>query len=409
MSAVVEVMTDNSGENRKGGDNNLLVELLPSNSPLHPVHYGDFNGPFQTPVTSPTQAVGDKQYSSWELEDTKDCFQNVLASQSTAAYLLLCCCGLVWKDWVGISNCLHNIIMATLCLLGALPVVLYLIYIDLPLDHQTGASILIVAALGLQSVGLAIGTYFNACRLRSKCRKYEVRNMCLTISVTIKTIMWAAVCSLLPALPIFLKFYSSLVALAVSAVIVLLGGNLQFLLADALSAQQILLKLTGAVVKNEEITLLEVQTARKEIDRIVDNDNAANTAIMATALINVLSIFVISILLNDSIPELIETSCFLLFKEVVVALVGLYWIACVNDESQRLVQLVSDSLTTRRLLNDLEASQVTDLTIILQSLHANRIQFSITGMVISRKEVAFRFGAWLFGTVLSSVSKLSNR
>jgi hypothetical protein len=390
---------ENSDRKKKGYD--LSIELLSSSEVQSPF------GSAALIAGSDSRTIEANSFSVFEFEDAKDSFQNSIATVSSSAYLLLCCCGLVWKDWNGVGNFMHNLVMAWFCFLGPLAPAAQLA--NSGSSERTNAPIRHEAARFIQYVGLAISTYFNARRLSSRCRRYEVDNMCLTVPITTKTIICAIVCTVIPALPIYNDVPGDLFAVIIALLIIFiffLGGNLQFMLTDAESSHQILQNLTKRLARNGSVSLVEVQVARKEIERIVDNGNAANTAIMATALINVLCVFIVSILLNAGVFGLIEVSCLVFFKEVIVAMVGLYWIASVNDESQRFVKLVGESLTTRRLLRELDVDQITDMTIILHSLQTNPIRFQITGMVITRREVAFRFSAWLFGTVLSAVSKL---
>jgi hypothetical protein len=277
----------------------------------------------------------------------------------------------------------------------------------------TVANILCATAALFQVLGILTGMVFNCRRLRSKYQTYELLGFERMQRVTRRVVVVIIVVSSLPIVAYYqftlsetanaLLFIEGLIAS------VMLGGNLMFLLADASVACHNLQSLLHDVDAGKELSMQKVANVRVEFKRVVHQGFYGSTAIVGSALLNVLTAFALTIVTTDSVIALFMEMTYLLFREITVSVVGLYYVAKVNEDFDELVRLLTEEISRKCCLDtaDVERPSVTIMkaNIILNSIVANPIKFPLAGMTLRRRDVLFRFGIWLFGVLLSASTK----
>lgn len=268
------------------------------------------------------------------------------------------------------------------------------------------------AALCIQYIGILVSTFKNAVRMQSMFVAQEVEhhknafsaNVCTTVVAILPSIL------LVPfALPQAPRYAWAIAIIMFVCECLNIGGNMHFLCVDARMALSKLLK-NAATSKNTDvdlpITVESVENVRKEVHAIVSRGLVPNNALMITALSNVGAAFALFIIADD-VNVLCMIVCFL-FKEVIVAVVGLVHVALVNEAYHSVIGALGDRMFQHCCSEkgSQSAEHKLQLCLTFQNLQAKPITFPLSGMVLTRREVAFRFGMWLFGVILSTAKKL---
>jgi hypothetical protein len=322
------------------------------------------------------------------------------------SYVFLCICGLIWKPNSSASNILLNCWNVFIIITTFLPVLYFIacVMFNQYSESEEIVSFIFMGTVFVQCVGALVGTFYNAFRVPSYRENVDADHILKVTVVALAVSFFLSVFFVLgfslESLGDFLAVFGFQVLLAPSV-----GGSFYFMLLDAYSALARIEDLTRMVQNNGSLTLREVKAARLSVHAIVSLGFIPNSVVMATALCNVAATFVFVILRgyfpSEGVMLVMITIAF--SKEIIVALVGLWIIGQVNEASTRLAVVVTNHMTMKVLEESLEAGQ--SLAMVLNSLQADPIKFPITGMVLTRKDVALRFGLWLFGILLSSAER----
>jgi hypothetical protein len=282
---------------------------------------------------------------------------------------------------------------------------------------KSGITAINSVCLIIQWFGLVVGTYYNCRRLRARYKIYSLKSF---RRMSVVSVIMAVVISII-VIDLALDVYDIGLFMKLETVErsrgqpfafvfagMLLCGNVCFLLADADSARTILVGLNEKIRSKYIPTMAEVSACRSELQIIRDNGFIANTAVIAAALSNLVAVFAVSLLSPGHTVFLL----YLFERELVVTLVSLYYIALVNEQSKELVNQLSKVVSTEALklkrLPQEKLLEVLEADIVLNSLQADPICFSIVGMVLTRKDLFFRFAIWIFGILISETGKSVN-
>jgi hypothetical protein len=331
-----------------------------------------------------------------------------LRQQSQAAYTFLCLCGMNWNKR-NVPLILYNVALllvvpATELSFGTMSRTIQNTILSEPLSFA------LAVAVTIQFVGILVCVYCSAIRLNTRYRVYELQLHRRTITATVAT----TICSFAISV-IFLPFALPQASSSVLAIIcgcfaaecIIFGGGLHFLFVDVAAASAMLQSLRMNVSKGDSISVESIEKVRSEINRIVHAGYTVNTALIATALCNVFVALALFILVSDiSILFLIVSY---MFKEVIVAVVGLYRVACVNELYFALVDsfggLISRSTARSSEIATSDDRKLINLCLTFQYLQSRPIKFPLVGLVLTRKDVILRFSIWFFGIFVSSLSK----
>jgi hypothetical protein len=328
------------------------------------------------------------------MDSLEESDKTLLSMLNTPSHYFLALCGMVWDSPRGL-------ITAWMCRVWSFCVLAEVGYCyggeSYQLLQHPGVSqklcIPIAAALLLQLVGILVGTQHNSRRLWTKCRKYEPTAFSSSLRVTILLALVLSVITMLQY-----KLDSFVVGVAYVVPCFVLAANVYFLLVDASVCQQILRECVAAA-NDGRLTTDMVSVARAEISDRIETGFVANTAIMATALANKLAIFVIVIIVPDGFVGTLFDIIGFLMREVVIAIVGLWSVALVNEEYDKLV-FAAGSIAHEAT----GSNKHLDNSLVLNLLTCP-INFPLAGMTLRRKELLLRFSIWLFGILLSVATK----
>jgi hypothetical protein len=349
-----------------------------------------------------TESSGSPFVVCTEEELSKDLLMDALRGYS---YWVLCVSGFIWKDPDGIRNfflCIWNVALfsaASAFSIGA--------FLSLFMTRHTATShYVLLCAVVVQSIGVSVGTVLNVRRLRRKYYNDQVVAFNSAQKSTWLSILIAFTGMFtIPAIDLSLKnTVTGLVFIICIPSVVQNGINIQFVLADSNLARCLVRDLVQKVRKGESVSLLEIKCLRNKVHRIVDESFYATTAVMLAALSNLLCLFVLVVFVDRSnVVLVLFQSCLFLFKEIIFAIVGLYFASLVNEAAAELTWEIGEKLTYVDLNSFNDSRQ---MSFVLHSLQACPIQFPIVGMVLKRKDVALRVGLWVFSVLLSLFAKI---
>jgi hypothetical protein len=186
-----------------------------------------------------------------------------------------------------------------------------------------------------------------------------------------------------------------------------IGATTSFVLLDAFSAEVVLKQLIRYVRSAEPFDPETVHTVVNEVHRIVTTGAVTNSVITVVALANVTIIFALGIFTRGNLSLVVGISFIWLSKEFVYAVAILYSIACVNETSTELVSEIGIQFSKLDANDPDGRRSLLEMNQVLQYLISNPVKFPILGMVLTRKDVAFRFGIWAFGLLLSGITRVN--
>jgi hypothetical protein len=351
-------------------------------------------------VDAPNRNTESNLLTDMEEELSKDLLAD---SVDSTTYRILCVVGFVWRDPNSIPNVLRNIWNCVALLTVFNPMFFVVDFAQLTRQSIWGV---LMFAVFVQSVGVGMCTYLNVCRLRNRYIGDEPSIFCSAGRVTWISISVAAIGTvLLPVIADLAHSRPMYFILEVFPSVVISGINIQFIILDSNHARCLVLHLVNMARTGEQLSMEEINRVCCSINRIVNKSFHATTAIMLAALTNLLCIFVLAIFLHRSgMLMVVYLSCIFLFKEIVFAVVGLYYAAYVNESVAELTIIMGNKL---RLANMSSSADSRQISLALQSLQACPIKFPIVGMVLTRKDVAVRIGLWAFSVALSLFTKIA--
>jgi hypothetical protein len=322
-------------------------------------------------------------------------------------YMSLWLCGLVFDNRHS-AIIRYAVMVCWFLILGGSLCELLLIFINV----KVIADLVLFFAVLIQLVGLLVSQTRNVTRLRSRFRVYEP----LSIKAVSRCGFLFAVVMMLVSVPAVLIIFYQRAPWAYCATTcvntylgVILGGNVLFILVDADCANSILQKLIDEASREDSLSLYNVDNSAREIKSVIGRSFLSSNAIVLTALINVLIVFVFVVLndVRDWSQYLVVFS--FLGREIVAAVVCLYWVALVNEKYDAQVRKIGSQLAEEclrpRMVPDSPSIKSQELNSLLNILVSNPIQYPLVGMVLRRKDVMVRFGIWVFGVLLSVATK----
>jgi hypothetical protein len=335
-----------------------------------------------------------------ELDESKDTLTDSLGATS---YWFLCLCGFVWKDKITLPNLCLNIWVCVVYILMCAPELYLFIQSSVAGTDSNEQPIfwVFLFALLFQSAGIMLSSYFNSTRLRRKHSANEMaafKSMQLASSISVAVVIIGTI-----AYPCTVASRDPIVFIMAFLPQLIVGGaNVHFLLTDARYTQTCIYKLIDMATAGQHITIADVKLVHTRVQRIVSDGSLPATAIMSTALVNLLCLFAATVLYAGNELEVVYYFFVLFFKEIVFAVVGLYYAGCANEASRELIRVLGARILAQPSSESLESAHIIP---ILNSLQACPIEFPVVGMVLTRKDVAFRFSIWCFGVLLSFASK----
>jgi hypothetical protein len=364
--------------------NNQIEEGWDSKQTLNPIGA----------VSSKGDKSSSAQTRDWRDDDES---KGIFVEAVGRMYYVFCISGFVWKGEISFRSSVHviwNFLVYVLVMSPGL-FVCFVVAILFPDTSKFLVFWLVAASLLLQSAGIVLSTYWNSVRLSRKASSMELNSFWSTQSTSVVSVAVAIVATFL--IPGMLAHSVLHEALLLLPSILVNGINIQFLLADATVAFELLRKVTRQA-RSGNIAFQDVELVRLKISEIVENGFLPTTAIMATALGNILCFFVIAVIREQETIEIVVYFFLVFFKEIVFAIVGLYYAACVNEAVQELKYTLGLKLSV--------PSNCSHVSPILHYLQVCPINFPVCGMVLTRKDVAIRFAVWVFGVVVSFVARL---
>jgi hypothetical protein len=314
---------------------------------------------------------------------------------------------------------------STLILLFLVARVFYAVYIyERTYNTIDGAFMFI--AVACQVTAILACTYHNSRRLSSKYKNLEIA---IHAKLTFRSLMTSVITAVISTIPILENvlredfneetvLYQITLDFAIVLVLcVIFGANTQFLLVDVVLAEMQVQKLIQQQLGGTNVTMNDLETIRQDIKLAEQEGFIVNTTLMSTALVNVAVAFAVFIVHPSSFSLCFSIS--FLLKEVILAFVGLYMTAVVNEANDELTTALSRALVRKQATDpspgysinpsdmplrpyaEEEPIQKVDTKAVLVSLQAEPIKFSLLGMKLTRKDVIFRFMLWLFGILLS--------
>jgi hypothetical protein len=340
-------------------------------------------------------------------EEFDELKSSLVESLDRITHAIFCVCGLVWKDNNTASNILQNTWNCTLLVIMAAPAM----YMSEVFSRFYGSSkpetvfylSVLLFSCWFQAVAVSLSNIRNGFRLQLKCNAGEIASF---ERVKWPTLFSAFIAMIGTALVPFSLYGGHEVRILSTGVFVPLAVvnaiNLQFLLADAHYAHTLLMKM-ATKVNEASFSLHDVDFVRTEVSRVLDKGFISATSLMVCALVN-LACFLIVVLLF-AFDQLNDFFIFF-FREIVFALVGLYFVACANEASKHCTYILGRRLTAGHVPSTVPSTvEVTRISIILQSLQSCPVEFSLVSMVLTRKDILVRFGLWLAAVTLSFVSR----
>jgi hypothetical protein len=288
----------------------------------------------------------------------------------------------------------------------------YLYFVVTNIATHSTQNVVIGTAVLCQGIGLVVSSCCNVVRLRSVHMTYDVElyRPALTSAALL------GVCMFFNAVPFFfVNAYVNAITRGVIAIIYLLSnfvlaGNILFLLVDARACEKVIGSLRDRLESASTLCIEDVLTARAEIRRRVRLGFVAHTALIATALVNVIAVFAALILQSHlANPKLvvndITSVIMLLCREVVVATFAFWCVAVVNEQQHALVKQLELQVSSHWASYRSQPERKTDICWLIVSLQTNPLTFPLVGMTLRRKDVLVRFALWLFGILLGLATR----
>jgi hypothetical protein len=326
-------------------------------------------------------------------------------------YWFLLICGMIYHDkspfirWILLSW--NGAVL--LILLASVGFNIYL----LAFDRRGTADVLADLTGVAQLLGLLWGIYFNCNRLHACYPKNYVvclrRSWGITVASVVAMLAMNLSCYfiLLGSSSASYRHYMAHIGemLMVIAMCLLLGANFLFLTADTLAAAAQLHMLLTDLESGNAPLKSQVNSARREFELILGAGWKGNSVIMLAAIFNIFMVFAIVVVPGKSIGHIFLLIGSVFFREVLLAGIGLYYIAVVNEKYDLLIELLA--LHVDRKLDDTSSfdDSLGRANATLNCLYVRPITFPIVGMTLKRKDVLLRFCLWLFSIVLGIVAK----
>jgi hypothetical protein len=343
-------------------------------------------------------------------EEADETLADAIWRTNRCCYVIFALTGLIWTRQK-IPLIVYNVIMLLCVPISSVAYLAVVVSHPQLQSFNLPTAVCLGTAVLMQYSGLLVCTYLNALRLNAKYKKYELSAHRQTMTATVLTTLVALGVTLV-SLPFGLSEASIAVRYRGTAFVmfvlecVMFGANMHFLFVDAQVSFDIISALINSVNQKKQYSIATLETIKSEVQRIVNAGYIANTALISTALSNVLIAFIMFILLNDATVLWLMVSY--LFKEVIVAFMGLYYVACVNELDSKLDVACGQSIRTASVDKTQSTERKLELSMSVQYLQLERFKFPMVGMVLTRKDVALRFSIWLFGILISAASKSQN-
>jgi hypothetical protein len=262
-------------------------------------------------------------------------------------------------------------------------------------------SVLFVIGIFTQFVGIAISTYYNILRTWGKYINVELKMFRGSLMATVLLIV-AFFATQIYTFFYFSRYASFAVALLFFGVLILdmlLAVNALFIIVDLKVLRFMLKELVEICKGPESLNYAAANAVESEFRKRVKSGYLSVTALMSTALVNVVIVFCLFIV-SSSDYELLLLEVFTGFvREVVLSVVVLWHASYVNEEYDYLIKCLGKEL--KGLMLQPHGEQMIRTSSILLSLHSNPLTISIAGMTVRRKDVLFRFSLWLIGILLA--------
>ena len=211
----------------------------------------------------------------------------------------------------------------------------------------------------------------------------------LTYLIFITTFTPAIVWIFAESFPTYFVVFLLLGLLGSSAMI---SVNLFFLLVDA----KVCMSLLSTLVSQDIVTLDEYKAVKQEIDDRISKNQLNNTIVMTVAIGNVM-IVLLMFIIDEHVASKLEIILELIAgmsREILYVLIGFWYVALVNEKSLELRMKLSEKVLQTKS-DDIEGKG--HLVTVLAVTNANPISFPLAGMVLTRKDIIFRFILWLIG------------
>jgi hypothetical protein len=265
---------------------------------------------------------------------------------------------------------------------------------------------IVIIGITLQYAGMLVCYPFIARRLNSKCSRYQLLTHSKTIFISCATTLVASILSTLfasYALPQGSSWVrKGWMMYSMLTMCLILSILSHFLFVDARVANDILDILRLKVIRRKHVSAADVDKVRMIVDYCVRTGYITNTVLIGVALGNVIVSLGLFVFVRE--PRVLFQIVTYFSKEVVLAAVGLYYAACANEKYFALVSAVGKLVESAPLdpMQTWEGQKETlQRSLVLQGLIANPIQYPLVGLVLTRKDVFFRFSLYLFSILLS--------
>jgi hypothetical protein len=342
-------------------------------------------------------------------EEVKDVnFGDAITSRHWMYVVVLGLGVLLWRPCrISFRDVMQNALMVlVLCLLSATAVAT--LRANSVVD--TAAHLALSLGLILQVIGFLVGAYSTSRRLRRRCKLYENEayypGFCAALACITITVVAIGAASF-----IFFRAQQSLAWLVFPVLSTLLsigiGAASSFIFMDAFCANAILKEAINQLRSTMPVDPIVIETIANEVNCIVNNGFITNSAVTVVALMNVVIIFVIVVTARVNLNIVMGQAFVWLSKEVIFAVAILYSVACVNETSDELNREVGVQYFKLDAKNLANRQRLDELSQVLQYLMSNPVRFPIAGMILTRKDVALRFGIWGFGLLLSGVARVN--
>jgi hypothetical protein len=274
----------------------------------------------------------------------------------------------------------------------------------------------------LQMIGLLISTYYNYRRLcQNKFEKLELHFYQESHGLILKVFLPVVFISFLPFIIFVLRnsdFTFRLIAfLCFVFQTFLFSVSLLFILVDV-SVCKFLLTVALKQIKENDLTLRELETVRQEINSRVQYSELTNNILMAVGVCNVLILFVI-LFVDKSVfadPKILILLAFFMSREFIFMLLAFWEVGKVNELSDELIKNLSrltvavendDRRTTTATVGVEEGKHPKELLVYKLFINAlgDPISFQLTGMRLTRKDLVARIAVWLVGIVIGGIGQ----
>jgi hypothetical protein len=342
----------------------------------------------------------------------QDANKPLLEALNMFTYVFLGICGLIWDPrptWFAIFWKAWGVLVTILFL--EFFVDFGIVELSFFFTQGKALGILTFLTIVTQGAGTAVAQYSNARKLRSVYRLYRPQIMSTAsppavVMGAVTGLMCFSIVSISHQHGIMnFKYVTGISTFLLSLIV---GANAFFVIGDAFTVRYIFTEVVGAF-DSGLVNVSSVDKARKEILLVINGSVVASSALIGSAIANILLAFAYSVLWSADISISINFLIAILGKEFVAAAVCLYVVAEVNEMYDTLVARVGEALADECSKHDgTSTEKATQLVYLLNSLQANPIIFPLVGMTLRRKDVLLRFSIWGFGVLLSLATKRLN-